>query len=166
MAKAVFYIRDKVQEVGYRVFVMERILESSFRGGVVNTPDGGLKIILEGRKKDIIACGERLRKEMPELAENPVFTGPEFDESLEVPDEIRLSHALEMNQFGKAVVYLSGIDKKLDELPERIGKKFDDGFNRLGDKIEELPNSIGKKLDELPEKIAKAMAAIKNEGRI
>src|SRR3989338_8258166 len=159
MAKAVFYIRDKVQEVGYRVFVMERILESSFRGGVVNTPDGGLKIILEGRKKDIIAFGERLRKEMPELAENPVFTGP-------VPDEIRLSHALEMNQFGKAVVYLSGIDKKLDELPERIGKKFDDGFNRLGDKIEELPNSIGKKLDELPEKIAKAIAAIKNEGRI
>ena len=154
MAKAIFYIKDKVQEVGYRVFVMERILESNFKGGVVNTPDRGLKIILEGRKKDIIAFGERLRKEMPELAENPVFTGPEFDESLEVPDEIRLSHALEMNQFGKAVVYLSGIDKKLDELPEKIADK-------LGHKFDELPGKIskelGSKFDELPERIAKAI---------
>ena len=131
MAKAVFYIKDKVQEVGYRVFVMGRILESSLKGGVVNTIDGNVKVILEGREDDIIAFGERLRKEMPGLAENPVFTGPEFDDSLEIPDEIRVAHSLEMNQFGKAIVYLAGIDRKLDR-----------GFESLGNRLEPLLKEI------------------------
>ena len=131
MAKAVFYIKDKVQEVGYRVFVMERILESSLKGGVVNALDGNVKVILEGKEEDIIAFGERLKKEMPELAENPVFIGPEFDDSLEIPDEIRVAHSLEMNQFGKAIVYLAGIDKKLDK-----------GFESLGNRLEPLLKEI------------------------
>ena len=133
MAKAYFLIKDKVQEVGYRAFVMERLLETNLKGGAVNTEDGNVKVLLKGKRKDIIAFVERLKREMPELAENPALIGPEFDDSLEVPDEIRVSHALEMNQFGKAVVYLDKIDKNL--------------------------GGIEKKLDELPEKIAKAMKA-------
>src|SRR3989338_1711423 len=131
MAKAYIIIKDKVQEVGYRVFVMERILESNLKGGVVNTLDGNIKVILEGREDDIIAFGERLKKEMPELAENPVFIGPEFDDSLEIPDEIRVAHSLEMNQFGKAIVYLAGIDRKLDR-----------GFESLGNRLEPLLKEI------------------------
>ena len=156
MAKAVFYIKDKVQEVGYRVFVMERILESSLKGGVVNALDGNVKVILEGKEEDTIAFGARLNKEMPELAENPVFIGPEFDDSLEIPDEIRVAHSLEMNQFGKAIVYLDRIDKKLDNgfngLGDKLGgidKKLDKGFESLGNKIDNLGNRLEPLLKEI-----------------
>ena len=54
MAKAYFLIKDKVQEVGYRAFVMERLLETNLKGGAINTPDGNVKVLLSGKKKDII----------------------------------------------------------------------------------------------------------------
>ncbi len=161
MAKAVLYIKDRVQDVGYRVFVMERLLETQLKGGAVNTEDGEVKVLLEGSHKDIVAFVERLKREMPELAENPVMVGPVFDETLEVPDEIRVSHSLQMNQFGKAVGYLAGMDKKLDAGFDRLEKKFDEFGIGLGSKIDELPRKIsdelGKRFDELPYKIAEAM---------
>lgn len=122
MARAVFYIKDRVQEVGYRAFVMERILETNLNGGAINTPEGNLKVLLEGEESEIIAFVKRLKEEKPELSENPVLIGPDFNDLLEIPDTIRVSHALEMNQFSKAVVYLDRIDKKLDGLPEKIAK--------------------------------------------
>jgi|SRR3989338_97958 len=149
MAKAYILIKDKVQEVGYRAFVMERFLETNLKGGAVNTPDGNVMVLMQGRREDIIAFVERLKRERPELAENPVLVGPNFDESLQIPDEVRLSHALEMNQFGKAVVYLAGIDKKMDDLQG--------GNKRLVEKIDGLREEIGKKLDELPKKISKEL---------
>src|SRR3989338_2417266 len=155
MAKAVFYIKDKVQEVGYRAFVMERLLETNLKGGAVNTEDGNLKVLLEGKKKDIIAFVERLKRERPELAENPALIGPEFDDSLEIPDEIRVSHALEMNQFGKAVVYLDRIDKTLINKFDDLGSKFDglgNKFDGLGNKFDKMGSKIddfGSKIDRL-----------------
>src|SRR3989338_11666184 len=100
MVKAVFYIKDKVQEVGYRAFAMECLLETNLKGGAVNMPDGNVKILVEGEMKTIIDFVERLKVEKPELAENPMLVGPIFDENLQIPDEIRVAHSLEMNQFG------------------------------------------------------------------
>src|SRR3989344_9598654 len=156
MAKAYILIKDKVQEVGYRAFVMERFLETNLKGGAVNTPDGNVMVLMQGRREDIIAFVERLKRERPELAENPVLVGPNFDESLQIPDEVRLSHALEMNQFGKAVVYLAGIDKKLDNGFNSLGdkltgidKKLDKGFESLGNKIDNLGNRLEPLLKEI-----------------
>lgn len=132
MVKAVFCIKDKVQEVGYRAFVMERLLETNLRGGAVNTEEGNLNVLLEGSEENIIGFVERLKREKPELSENPVLTGPEFNETLQIPDEIRVAHSLEMNQFGKAVVYLDGISKKLDkmndDLPDKIAERLEKNF--------------------------------------
>ena len=159
MAKAYFLIKDKVQEVGYRAFVMERLLETNLKGGAVNTEDGNLKVLLEGKKKDIIAFVERLKREMPELAENPVLIGPEFDDSLQIPDEIRVAHSLEMNQFGKAVVYLDGIDKKLDSLPDKINENLGGKIEELGKEIIKMNSELGNKMDALLREIARALRA-------
>lgn len=174
MAKARFFIKNSVQEVGYRVSVMERLLETNLKGGVINMQDGRVKVLVEGEKGEILKFVERLKEAKPELAKNPKMTAPEFDAGLTVPDEIRLSHSLQMNQFGKAVVYLAKMDnkmdllvngnKKLDKLDKlggmekRLGK-LDGIESKLGklDEIAEGNKIIIKTLESLPERIAVAI---------
>jgi acylphosphatase len=128
-----------VQDVGYRAFVVEKILNSGLNGTALNTPDGRIKVLLEGDRDRILKFVEELRKEWPELAKNPVLSAPVFDESLVVPESMHSSQALLLGQFGKGVVYLKSIDGKIDALPERI------------------TNGLGSKIDALPERIAKAL---------
>lgn len=76
---------------------MERLLETRLKGGAINTPNGNVKVLLEGKKDEILSFVERLKKEMPEPAKNLVMRGPVFEDTLEVPSEIRMSHSLQMN---------------------------------------------------------------------
>jgi len=89
MAKVRFYIKDKVQEVGYRTFVIEKILDSDLDGTARNLPHGRVEVLLEGEKEHILDFIERLKKEKPELAENPTVTEVGFNDSLIVPSVMK-----------------------------------------------------------------------------
>src|SRR3989344_2043613 len=112
--KAYLIIKDHVQDVGYRVWIMERVLETNLQGGPINQPDGSIKVLLEGTKKEILDFVKRLKEEKPELAENPVMVGPLYSSNLEVPNAMNLTHALQMNQFGKAIVYLANMKEEIN----------------------------------------------------
>ncbi|MBI4214957.1 acylphosphatase [archaeon] len=171
MAKAIFYIKDKVQDAGYRLFIMSKILNSDLEGTAINTPDGRIKVLLAGEKEHILQFYEELKKEKPELAENPTSTKLEFNESLIIPGKMPASQDLLLNQFSKGVGFLAKMDKKLDELPTRLEKKLDElperlkpNFDELGKKLDELPerlkpnfDELGKKLDELPTRLEKKL---------
>lgn len=146
MAKAVFYIKDKVQNVGYRLFIVEKILHSGLDGDAINTPDGRIKVLLEGEKEHILQFYEELKKEKPELAENPTSTRPEFDESLKVPAAMNSSQALLLSQFSKGVGFLAGMKQDLSSMD----KKLDAGFGGVKQELA----GINQKLDQLPERIA------------
>jgi len=129
MSKARFYIKDKVQEVGYRPFIIQMILDSDLEGTARNLSDGRVEVLLKGEKERILEFIERLKKEKPELAENPVLSDVEFNEAFIIPDAMRSSQSLLLDQFGKAVVYVYEINKgikeiknTLDKLPERIAE--------------------------------------------
>ncbi|MFQ6052302.1 MAG: acylphosphatase, partial [Candidatus Hydrothermarchaeota archaeon] len=114
--KARFYISsEKVQEVGYRAFIASKILESNLEGVARNLPDGRVEVLLEGEEKDISRFLD-LIKEKPDL---------EFDESLDVPKVMRTSQALILDQLGKEVVYLSGIDEKMEKMRKEMKAGFD-----------------------------------------
>lgn len=148
MTKAVFYIKDKVQDTGYRLFIIQKILNSNLEGTAINTSDGRIKVLLEGEKEKIIQFYDELKKEIPELSKNPTCSALEYDENLTIPSVIRSSQAHQLDQFGKAVVYLDSMNNKMET-----------GFNRLETKLDQLPEKITAKLDTLPERIAKAMKA-------
>ena len=136
--KAYLIIKDHVQDVGYRVWIMERILETNLQGGPINQPDGSIKVLLEGTRKEILEFVERLKQEKPELAENPVMVGPTFVAGLSIPEKMVLTHALQMNQFGKAIVYLDGMKTNLDELKisnNNINNSINTGIGMLSDRI-------------------------------
>jgi len=133
MTKARFYIKDKVQEVGYRVHIMQKILNSDLKGNVINLADGRVEVRLEGEKERIEEFYEELKKEnSPELvAGKPEYYDLEFNADLMVPDSMRSSQALMLGQLTKGIVYIAGMNEyikgmneKLDRLPERIAKEL------------------------------------------
>jgi acylphosphatase len=149
MTKARFFIKDKVQEVGYRVHIMQKILNSDLEGNVINLADGGVEVRLEGEKERIIEFYEELKKEKPELAKNPHFIDLEFKADLLVPDSMRSSQALMLEQLGKGIVYTA----KLFEETMGMRRELREGFSELGNKMD----GVGDKIDNLPERIAKAL---------
>ncbi len=156
MAKARFYIQDNVQEVGYRSFVIEQILDSDLNGTARNLPDRRVEVLLEGEKEHILDFIERLKKEKPELAKNPSLAGIEFNDSLIVPDIMKSSQALLCGQFSKAVIHVIGIEKGIGELKEGFGelnqefRELKEGFGELNQEFRELKEGF----DKLPERIA------------
>jgi acylphosphatase len=139
MTKARFYIKDKVQEVGYRVHIMQKILNSDLKGNVLNLADGRVEVRLEGEKERIEEFYEELRKEnTPNLSlekkalpKKQQFYDLEFNADLMVPDSLRSSQALMLEQLSKGIVYIAGMNEnikgmndKLDSLPERIAKEL------------------------------------------
>lgn len=170
MAKARFYISDRVQKVGYRLFIIQKILNSTLDGTALNLPDGRIEVRLKGEKEHILRFIEELKKEKPELAQNPIVSQPEFDEGLDVPDAMRSSQALLTRQLGKGVKHIVGIENRLENVGkdiQNLAKETREGFKELGQKIDSLPEKIsretregfkelGEKVDALPEKIAKA----------
>lgn len=137
MTKARFFIKDKVQEVGYRVHIMQKILNSDLEGNVINLEDGRVEVRLEGEKERIIEFYEELKKEKPELAENLHFFDLEFKADLLVPDSMRSSQALMLEQLGKGIVYTA----KLIEETMGMRRELREGFERL-------PGRIAKALKE------------------
>lgn len=133
MTKARFYVKDKVQEVGYRVHITQKILNSDLKGNAINLADGRVEVRLEGEKERIIEFYEELKKEKPELAKNSEYQDLEFNADLMVPDSMRSSQALILEQLSKGIVYIAGMsesikgmDEKLDKLPQRIAKELKD----------------------------------------
>ena len=137
MAKARFYIQNHVQEVGYRLFIIQRILDSDLEGTARNLPDGRVEVLLKGEKEHIEDFVNNLKKEKPELAKNPTLSKIEYNDSLIIPEVMRTSQGLMVEQLGKGVPLLVDMNEKLDKL-----------------------DGIEKRLDELPRKIAEELKKI------
>jgi len=164
MAKARFYIQNHVQEARYRLFIIQRILDSDLEGTARNLPDGRVEVLLKGEKEHIIDFVKQLKEEKPELAKNPTLSEIGYNDSLIIPDVMRTSQGLVVEQLGKGVPLLVGINDKLDKVDKKLDKldKLDklEGIER---KLDELPKriaeelNIDRRLDELPKRIAEEL---------
>ncbi|MDI6860031.1 MAG: acylphosphatase [Methanocellales archaeon] len=143
MTKARFYISDKVQEVGYRPLIMEKILNSDLEGTAKNLPDGRVEVLLEGEKEKIEAFFEEIKKEKPEHAENPTFSKLTFDETLFVPKAMRSSQALMLGQLGKGVDVLIMVGDDIKSMGDDI-KNMDEAIRDMSADIRKLPERIAE----------------------
>ena len=156
MATARFYIKDKVQEVGYRVHIMQKILNSGLKGTVINLADGRVEVRLEGEKERIDDFYEELKsgKNKPELAEKPDIYDLEFNAELIVPDSMVSSQALVIEQLGKGIVYIAGMSERIGGMSERI-EKMDENITgmrgEMRDGFKSLPKEMAKELKDLLE---------------
>ena len=171
MTKARFYIKDKVQEVGYRVHIMQKILNSGLNGTAINLADGRVEVRLEGEKERIEEFYEELKKEnSPELvAGKPEYYDLEFNADLMVPDSMRSSQALMLGQLTKGIVYIAGMSENIQGMSTRI-EGMDENIQGMSTRIEGMDENIkemnesikgmDEKLDKLPERIAKELKEV------
>ncbi|MDI6885181.1 MAG: acylphosphatase [archaeon] len=168
MIKARFYIKDKVQEVGYRVHIspyracgvvgqsptMQKILNSGLNGAALNLADGRVEVRLEGDKERIEEFYEELKEEkMSELvAEKPEFYNLEFKVDLMVPDSMRSSQALILEQLSTGIVYIAGMNENIKGMNENI-KGMNENIKGMSGGI----RGMEEKLDKLPERIVKEL---------
>jgi acylphosphatase len=182
MTKARFYSKDKVQEVGYRVHIMQKILNSGLNGTAINLADGRVEVRLEGEKERIEEFYEELKKEnSPELAAGkPEFYELEFNADLMVPDSMRSSQALMLSQLTKGIVYIAGMNENIEGMSTCIDGMNEniegmstriDGMNEtiegmstridgMNENIKGMREEMREGFDKLPERIAKELEKV------
>ena len=166
MAIARFYIKNGVQGVGYRPFILEQIFNFNLNGAPKNLLDGRVEVVVEGRREDIEDFYEYLKAKMPPAARNPGLSEAEFGEFY-VADRKDAALALNLNQWNTAIPAVieinknvAGLGEKMDGLGENmagLGKAMHEGFGRMDKNFERMNET----LETLPERIARAFKDIK-----
>ncbi len=177
MVIARFYIKNGVQGVGYRPFILEQIFNFNLNGAPKNLLDGRVEVVVEGEREDIEDFYEYLKAKMPPAARNPGLGEAEFGE-FHVVDRKDAALALNLNQWNTAIPVVISINKnvmglgeKMDGIGEKmdgLGKAMHEGFERMGNEMHEGFERMDKNfermnetLETLPERIARAFKDIK-----
>jgi acylphosphatase len=156
MVIARFYIKDGVQGVGYRPFILEQIFNFDLNGAPKNLLDGRVEVVVEGRKEDIEDFYEYLKAKLPPAARNPGASEIEFGD-FHVADRRDVALALNLNQWNTAIPVVIEINKNVMGL----GREMREGFERMGTEMREGFERMDKTLDTLPERIARAFKDMK-----
>ena len=166
MVIARFYIKNGVQGVGYRPFILEQIFNFNLNGAPKNLLDGRVEVVVEGRREDIEDFYEYLKAKMPPAARKPGRSEAECGE-VYVADRKDAALALNLKQWNTAIPAVieinknvAGLGEKMDGLGENmagLGKAMHEGFERMDKNFERMNET----LETLPERIARAFKDIK-----
>ncbi|MCK4458645.1 MAG: acylphosphatase [Methanosarcinales archaeon] len=170
MVIARFYIKDGVQGVGYRPFILEQIFNFDLNGAPKNLLDGRVEVVVEGRKEDIEDFYEYLKAKLPPVARNPGASEIEFGD-FHVVDRRDVALALNLNQWNTAIPVVIEINKNVMGLGKEmsgLGMGMREGFERMGTEMhegfaemrEEFKH-MNQTLETLPERIARAFKDMK-----
>jgi acylphosphatase len=64
-ARAHLFIKGKVKGVGFRIYMSEIALSHELAGWVMNSPDGNIEAVYEGKKKSIEAAIKKCSEGTP-----------------------------------------------------------------------------------------------------
>ena len=148
MIKGKFLIKakekDTITNKGIRAFIMERLLNSPLqKGAVLNIDDYTVEVQLEGEKEVVEKLFENLKKALTEKVGNPVINFSEFkeDRELEVPDLMRASQALTVEQLEKGINAQLETSKAVKETSQSVSV-----LPAILKALEELPGKLAEKL--------------------
>jgi len=163
MVIARFYIKNGVQGVGYRPFILEQIFNFNLNGAPKNLLDGRVEVVVEGRKEDIEDFYEYLEAKMPPAARNPGLGEIEFGD-FGVVDRRDAALSLNLNQWNTAIPVVIAINKNVMSLGEQmggLGEQMHDGFERMSNEMHDGFERMNTTLEALPERIAQAFKDMK-----
>ncbi|HLC36077.1 MAG TPA: acylphosphatase [archaeon] len=121
---------NKVQNVGYRLFILNEMKSRKLTGFPYNLPDGKqVSIFVWGTKKELLKFYDIMQIAGPKGVKKISLTHPQFDKELP-PTSLDL------------------VNEKMDLMIEQTGKFVEQGIQ------------INKNLKIIPEKIAKAIKSI------
>jgi acylphosphatase len=181
MTKARFYIKGKVQDVGYRPYIMKEVIKREGLNGIAdNYKEDSVEVLLEGEENKILVdFYDFFKKEenKPREAEVKEISELEFlnSTSVHVPKASEYSQALTFEQLGKGIPILKnmyrsiegmstrieGMSTRIEGMDENISgmrEETKDGFNRMS-------NEMREGFDKLPKGIAQELKNFLSEER-
>ena len=177
-----FIVKDKVQDIGLRLAIAKMIPdELDVRAD--NMPDGSVRVVVRGLKKDVMEFWKALRKEVLGKAENPGLSDPTDMPGMSIATD-RFFHKLQCEQMEKFVDVgldmknsidimsgkIDGLGGKIDAMNAGLNSKLDgvgsklDGVGSKLDGIGSKLDGIDSKLDKLPANMAREIVKLKNDG--
>jgi acylphosphatase len=145
-----FTVKNKVQNVGLRLDIA-KLIPDELDVRTDNMPDGSVRVVVKGYKKEVMEFWERLQKQVLDKAENPTFSQPAGMAEMSIETD-RFFHKLQCEQMEEFVDV--GLDMKgsIDSMSGKI--------DNMSSKIDHMSS----KLDTLPENMAKELAKLKKNG--
>lgn len=171
--QALFYIepktpRNRVQHIGCRLVLTERLIHAGFtKGGVFNLPDGRVEVLMEGNRRDVETFYQEVKENLVRWLEektgnkerlkqmigNPGISvsGLEFKSGLLILDVGLFSHSLEMNQLEKGVDVYYTLAQAIRENSGAYGelkgalRENSDAYGELKKTLEGLNRKLGEK---------------------
>lgn len=174
----------KVQGVGYRIFLLEKALESGIdRIYARNINEDKMEFLVSDEEDKVNRFYEIVIREKPKDAVVKNIKKEPYDGKVPIPSIDRYFQFLTLEQLsrgreevlklpefvsnaiGTVASALKGIDEKFGAVAQRFGvfgeyaQKMDGKLGRMDEKL----SGIDEKLDTLPERIAKAMRTAEKE---
>lgn len=156
-----FIVKDKVQDVGLRLAIA-KLIPDELDVRADNLPDGSVRVIVRGYKRDVMGFWKELRKHVLGKAENPTFPGPAGITTMPIQTD-RFFHKLQCEQMEKFVDVGLDMKNSIDRMSSKIGGMDSklDGMNSTLHCMNSTLSSMDSKLDTLPENMAKEIAKLK-----
>lgn len=163
-----FIVKDKGQDVGLRLAIA-KLIPDELDVRADNLPDGSVRVVVRGEKKDVLGFWKALQKQVLGKAGNPAFSDPEGMGEMSIATD-RFFHKLQCEQMEKFVDVGLDMKNSIDGMSSKIdglGCKIDDmstGLNSKLDGVSSKLDGIGSKLDTLPKNMAKEIVKLKKNG--
>jgi len=164
-------ITGKVHDVGYRVFLANMAIELGVdRFSASNSFAGGKEVVialLDCKESVIDEFKKRIEEEKPANAIVESIEYEAYDGS--VPPVERFMQFFQMEQWGKAIPIMIGMNSKQDNMLEKQDKmleKQDETLHEIKGMREDLKTYMNKRFDYIEEELAKIKKILKNAGMI
>lgn len=173
-----FIVKDNVQSVGLRLAIA-KLVPDELDVRADNLPGSSVRVVVRGRKRDVIKFWEELQKQVLSKAKNPNFS--EGQAAAKTPiDTDRFFHKLQCEQMEKFVDVglamknsidgmggkIDGVSGKIDGMSGKIDHMSGniDNMNSSIQGMSSKLDSIDTKLDTLPKNMAKEIVNLKKSG--
>lgn len=164
---------EKVQEIGYRIFLLEKALESNIENIYIRNLDKDkVELFISDQQSKINNFYEVVKKEKPSAAIIKNVRKEPYEGKIPIPSIDRYFQFLTLEQLSKGreevlklpgsvsealgtvATSLKGIDEKLGNLTNRFGL-----FGESAKTMDNRLAGIDKKLETLPSRIAEAISS-------
>ncbi|MHC4477388.1 MAG: acylphosphatase [Planctomycetota bacterium] len=142
-----FIVKDKVQDRGLRLAIA-KLIPDELDVRADNMPDGSVRVVVKGQKKEVVEFWKALHKEVLGKADNPGLSDPKDMLGMSIATD-RFFHKLQCEQMEKFV---------------DVGLEMKSSIDTMSGKIDDMNSGLNSKLDVLPKNIAKELANLKKNG--
>jgi acylphosphatase len=156
---------EKVQGVGYRLFLLEKAMESGIEKIYVRNIDKDkVELLVSDEEDKVKSFYEKIYSEFPKEAKVRSVKEEPYNGKIPIPSIDRYFHFLTLEQLSRGreevVKIPKGIDKALKPISSALkglDEKFDKVVERFG-LFAQYAKAVDEKLDKLPERIAQAIS--------